>query len=634
MTEFQQTIALAGTGVFLVAGLLAFAQHYLHLFFGRPATPPQVFVRWLTEEQKEKLRLASIPYTPTSAGAGEDGISFSPQSFARAKRLLNAHVVEVFPSSGRAFEEAVLFFPKQRDHALRGFKTEVAGSLKWYDLKGKWKRRRLSGLIDEVLMPVVKKDIVVHLRRGNPANPAADGKFHLHVFSTPTNVAGGITLPERLMGAPLGRGTTAYGASGTGVPLIEPLTNFAVGELVDNNLYVHLDLVQAGFKPKAGLLHRILQQVEGELAADKFLEDLIASVKAENEMFAQDGEQPQFRVEGEGITGRRLVVLSSLVREILMPVVKSDVIIRDCNGLNATPVNDGNFRIFLHSSPIGAPCMTAPESVWGHRMLKRETAFAPSAHGMPVIDDSGFIVGEIIGRNLYLHMHYVHFGAKLETALAARLLLEVRKEVQGAVDADNVAINRKVSDHYVQECARQFNQGKARKVSAADLSAAQAAFSEHLRGAIREQFDLLRLQAAPAEEIGREFDEITQLANVNGVRVEGDQIIVSTDTLYCVNPNTHVRHEIGAFDITIHISARIVKWHNKTRKVAGGNGNMNAPHVDPSGNACLGNTKDLFPALIQKREFASVIQLAIAFVESVNVGDNWGAYIVNWPVAS
>ena len=68
-------------------------------------------------------------------------------------------------------------------------------------------------------------------------------------------------------------------------------------------------------------------------------------------------------------------------------------------------------------------------------------------------------------------------------------------------------------------------------------------------------------------------------------------------------------------------------------KVPGGSGNMNAPHVDPNGNACMGNTRDLFPALIQKREFASAVQLAIAFVEAVNVADNWGAYITNWPVA-
>lgn len=634
MTEFEQTLILASTGVFIFAGLLAFAQHFLHLFFGRPPAPNQVFVRWLTEEQKEKLRLASIPYTPSSVATGEDGLSFSPQSFARAKRLLGARVVEVFKSSNRNVEEAVLTFSCRRDHALRGFKTEVAGSIKWYDLRRRLKHRRLATFIDEVLMPSVRKDIVVHLQHGRHADPATDGKFHVYLYSTPTNHNQHAYIPNRLLGAQFGNQTAALVASGTGVPVLEPLTNFAVAELVDNNLYVHLDIVNGrNLIARRGLLLRILQQVEGELAADKFLEDLIGSVKAENEIVLE-GETADFRVEGEGITGRRLVVLSSLVREILTPVVRSNVIIRDCNGQNAAPVDDGKFRIFMHSSPIGAPCMNAPEQIWGHRMIKREAAFAPSAHGVPLIDDNGFIVGEIVGRNLYLHMHYIHFGAKLEAALAAKLLLEVRKEVQAAaVEADEDAIKRRVAEHYVQECTRQYAVGKALKVSAGDLAAAQSEFHGHLRGALLEEFDLLRLQAAPAEEIGREFDELTQLANVTGVKVEGDKIVVSTDVLYCVHPRSHVRYEIGAFDIQICTSTNMIKWFNKTRKVSGGSGKMNAPHVDPNGNACMGNTKDLFPALIQKREFASAVQLAIAFVEAVNLEDNWGAYITNWPVA-
>lgn len=634
MTEFEQTLILASTGVFIFAGLLAFAQHFLHLFFGRPPAPNQVFVRWLTEEQKEKLRLASIPYTPSSVATGEDGLSFSPQSFARAKRLLGARVVEVFKSSNRNVEEAVLTFSCRRDHALRGFKTEVAGSIKWYDFRRRLKHRRLATFIDEVLMPSVRKDIVVHLQHGRHADPATDGKFHVYLYSTPTNHNQHAYIPNRLLGAQFGNQTAALVASGTGVPVLEPLTNFAVAELVDNNLYVHLDIVNGrNLIARRGLLLRILQQVEGELAADKFLEDLIGSVKAENEIVLE-GETADFRVEGEGITGRRLVVLSSLVREILTPVVRSNVIIRDCNGQNAAPVDDGKFRIFMHSSPIGAPCMNAPEQIWGHRMIKREEAFAPSAHGVPLIDDNGFIVGEIVGRNLYLHMHYIHFGAKLEAALAAKLLLEVRKEVQAAaVEADEDAIKRRVAEHYVQECTRQYAVGKALKVSAGDLAAAQSDFHGHLRGALLEEFDLLRLQAAPAEEIGREFDELTQLANVTGVKVEGDKIVVSTDVLYCVHPRSHMRYEIGAFDIQICTSTNMIKWFNKTRKVSGGSGKMNAPHVDPNGNACMGNTKDLFPALIQKREFASAVQLAIAFVEAVNLEDNWGAYITNWPVA-
>jgi hypothetical protein len=60
---------------------------------------------------------------------------------------------------------------------------------------------------------------------------------------------------------------------------------------------------------------------------------------------------------------------------------------------------------------------------------------------------------------------------------------------------------------------------------------------------------------------------------------------------------------------------------------------MNAPHVYSDGHACLGNVEDLFPELIAKRDFASALQLAIVFIESVNVNDSAGKKIDHWPVA-
>lgn len=629
-----QTLVLAGTGVFIIAGILAFLQHHLQLFSGKPPIPNNVFVRWLTEGQKEKLRLASIPYTQLNAGPGEDGVSFSPQSFARAKRLLKGKVIEVFPpSTGRAFEEAVLAFPNPNARELRSFDTKVAGSLRWYDLRGLIKRRKLASVVSNALMPSVKKDIVIHLSHGQAAAPVNDGKFHVFLHSTPANV-GAVNVPSRLLGATMQNRATAFSASGNGVPIIEPNSNFAVAELVDTNLYVHLDLVtKRTLNVRSGVLLRVLQQVEGELAADQFLAEIIESVKAEDAVSGNTASS-NFVVENEGVTGRRAVVLSSLVKEILAPVVGSNVVIRNCAGQNANPVEDGKFRIFLYSSPIGAPCMVAPERVWGHRMLKREPAFAPSANGMPIIDDNGFIVGEIIGRNLYLHMQFIHFGAKMEAALAAKLLVEVRKEVTSAVGADRQAITEKVGEHFVDECLRQFSEGKGRKVTSAEVSQAQANFSSQLRAARLDEFNLFRLQAAPGEEIGREFDELMNLANVKNVRVEGDLIVVTTDKIYCVHPKTNVKYDIGAFDIHISTADNMIKWFNKTRKVTGGNGAMNAPHVDGNGNACMGNTKDLFPNLISRREYSSAIQLAIAFVEAVNVDDAWGAHIGRWPEAN
>jgi hypothetical protein len=40
----------------------------------------------------------------------------------------------------------------------------------------------------------------------------------------------------------------------------------------------------------------------------------------------------------------------------------------------------------------------------------------------------------------------------------------------------------------------------------------------------------------------------------------------------------------------------------------------------------------MFPELIRNREFASVVQLAILFLESVNITDIWGRQIGEWPV--
>jgi hypothetical protein len=65
-----------------------------------------------------------------------------------------------------------------------------------------------------------------------------------------------------------------------------------------------------------------------------------------------------------------------------------------------------------------------------------------------------------------------------------------------------------------------------------------------------------------------------------------------------------------------------------------GNGyTMHAPHVNGGGTICLGNVKDQFPELIRNREYAAAVQLAIVFLESVNVDDNWGQCINRFPIA-
>ncbi|HEY9786786.1 MAG TPA: hypothetical protein V6D17_15395 [Candidatus Obscuribacterales bacterium] len=610
--------ASAGAIAALVGGFLLWRRHEQSL-------PDSYFLRWLTNDQKTALKRASVNFTETVLNAGEPGILISAKDFRRARKALKAHVAAIEEQRAGQVHEAVLTFALPNGKELARLKTTVEGKINWFT---RWK---LSRAVREVLMPSVKTNIVIHLSRGYPAAPIVDESFHVFLYSSP-QASTSVRPPQRVLGLSPAR-RNALQPCGVGVPIIDNLTDFAVAELVDNCLYVNVDVLGSRREsPDYGLLVRVLQKVDEELIADRFLAELVNNINAEDSLAQKPGLE-NFRVTAEGFSGRRQTVLTSLIREILTPAVNSDVLITNMRGTNQIPLDGDTFRIFFNCSPSGQTVLDVPERLWGYRLLKRGPAFAPSALGLPIVDDSGFIVGELIDNNLYLHQEYIHYGSKLEAALMARLLLEVRRAMRSRLHTSAAAIDTQVTSHFVTECQRQVQIFKNRSKHA-DAAASQNTLRELLKSARREEFNLLRLQAAPGEELGREFDELLKNKNVTGVTVTNDTIVVTTRTIYCVHPKTKVKYDIGAFEIHIGISSGSVKWFNTTRKVNGGNGAMNAPHVDGKGNACFGNTKDLFPMLISKREFASVVELAIAFVESVNLDDNWGLYITNWPVAA
>jgi len=133
----------------------------------------------------------------------------------------------------------------------------------------------------------------------------------------------------------------------------------------------------------------------------------------------------------------------------------------------------------------------------------------------------------------------------------------------------------------------------------------------------------------PDQHLELECERIRALANVREVMLTKKKILVFTDTVYCTDPRNNLVHKIGRFRIEIPLFEGVIRWFNLERQVNG----FQAPHVKSTGNACLGNMKDLLPQLIGKREFAVATTMAIAFVESVNVNDGWGKHIDLWPVA-
>lgn len=171
----------------------------------------------------------------------------------------------------------------------------------------------------------------------------------------------------------------------------------------------------------------------------------------------------------------------------------------------------------------------------------------------------------------------------------------------------------------------------ANNVAARRPATLQEQFRTLLRSSRLAEQRLYSLEEAPQDELGREYDEISKLSKVLDVEVSGTSLVVTTDVLYCVNPATRLRHEIGAFKIYIPMNRYgEVEWHNETRR----RGGTHHPHIYNSGRACYGNASTVFHNAIYEQEILLAVQLAIQFVESVKPGDqNGSAIFFSWPLS-
>lgn len=631
----------------LVIAVVVGAKHGLKMAWSayRDSLPTKYCLRFLSAEQKQVLTQALVPFELTFNDRNDESVLIEASQLKKVKRLLNAAVVHEF-DLGHRQHELILHFAHPYDPALRRLRVTV-------DSNVRSQKSNLASAVHDILLPVVRKNISVH---GQPGvrEPIRDQNFHVFLFSAPRNV-GMIQQPATAWYAPTTRGSRLMITAGQGLPLVDETTGSIVGELVDNCLYLHGDIWEdtvdraltwrqrlyrffkwtGGKNPRLGLLVRVLQKVKDELHANQCLEELIAKLKHESSATGAANNAGK-QVFVSGFIGSPAAVYNSLLRDILLPVTGQDIRVNSCRGTARNPVANNVFNIFAYSSPEGAPILETPETLFGCRLFKREKAFAPSVCGVPIVDESGFVVAELLNQqNLYLHCDYLQYGTRSEATLLAKLLIAVRKELIGLANLTEAELDARLVEQMQSQCAKSCAVAAVAVATDAQVQLAETDYSAQLGRTAFAQSEYFRVEEAPGEVLGREFDALASIGKVVRVDMSGPFLKVFTKTLYCTDPRTGVLHEIGAFEINIptDLSNHVI-WDNKTRKVSSGGGSaMNAPHVGASGHACLGNMKEVFSALISKRDFAAAVEAAIAFVESVNVNDVWGAGIHHWPAA-
>lgn len=263
-------------------------------------------------------------------------------------------------------------------------------------------------------------------------------------------------------------------------------------------------------------------------------------------------------------------------------------------------------------------------------------------------DPAGTPYAELVGRTCYVLFDLPHIREGNTKLIAEALFEAVWAEMsmtpEERAERESRAreeMRKRSRERYISECTRRFDKTLAGTKDTIERGhVAVRNLQEQIVRQIREttgaERKLAQLEASRPEmtsAYGKEFDRLLAVPKVKNVQVVDGVVKVFTDTLYCVDPRSGKRHEIGAFRIEIVTSNGDVRWHNLTRTVSAYWEGSNAPHVSGSGHACLGSMAEIIPELVGNYEFAALALVAIQFVESVNTDDPAGKYIDRWPVA-
>lgn len=582
------------------------------------ARPKKYFMRNLEEAQVKALGDAGIEFETGQAPDGSHGVIVKYDRMSAAAEVLSASHTASLMLDGTRLHEAVLAFPHENAGAFSPTATGV-----WFNRRDKKVAARVQKVVHSVLAGRINLNFGVSLDPG-VRSMRDRGYFHICFGSAPK---GGEkqTMPTRLFDINL-EPQHAWSFTGSSAPLADPATGHIVGEFSKEGLYIYADFWQMGEEQRLALLTRILQRLLVEREPAEFLKEVIAQ---EGEGVPEAPARQSIADEGFADAEERAVIRATL-HAFLSPYLRQEIHVKNCQGITQVPLDDGMFHVFFNSSPGGRPVETVPEKLLGFDLIRRDKAFGPSGLGVPLFEKDGFVYAELVGSNLYIHQHLLTYASRVEAKMLARLFIKVGQllEKQEARRGGPRYTEQDLQDELALILAGTAGATKkGEPVSEAELSKA-------LRESLNADLEVYRLEQSGSEELGREFDELCRVYKVRSVHVKQRTIVIETDTLYCVDPRSGKRHEIGEFKITIPMdNSTQVTWMNQTRTMRIDGRTMHAPHVSAHGHACFGNTQDIFPMLIKKREFASAVQLAIAFVESVNVSDGWGKGISQWPEA-
>lgn len=261
-----------------------------------------------------------------------------------------------------------------------------------------------------------------------------------------------------------------------------------------------------------------------------------------------------------------------------------------------------------------------PGVMWGHRvtfpMFSGPLLFNPSGDGLMITEPrTGLTVAELIGSRLHvlfpvLNISQPMFFGRPDADVFGEILRETLPLVKSALPTLEMFVNGQVTplDRHVIADMQQ------------DVSRARSESERHIAHATALRGRLAKLMNHEADAT---LTRLREIPEISSLKFSGNDLHISTRTMYCDDPWDGSIREFGQFDIFLRFGAdRLATFNNTTRKVhcvgLHRDGAYGHPHVqDPHNYWCAGEGVRLFD-LLRDYEFEASVLFALRAIATIN----------------
>lgn len=293
---------------------------------------------------------------------------------------------------------------------------------------------------------------------------------------------------------------------------------------------------------------------------------------------------------------------------------------------------------FINSEEWGKYAKTA----WGHNLQCTDSPYHASGLGIPITTPEGWDIAEYLPQYHCLNIHFdaVHTGNEEEYFILDILLDNLSSLFDGIEDVKEL-IKRTSEEAFVAFLNRTW------ETKIRTLERDKSEYEERIRQtrrtltryvktleSVKTELNLINIAGENMKEkLKSELKQINDLEKVEKIQFGTDRFTVFTNDIYAYDEEDN-RYYIGKFKIDIEPDTSTILFENlNNRRLGLWNKEEGDHHPHISGDdrqPCWGNLASTIAELTARSEYFQLVQMLIAYLESVNTDDEAGEYIVNW----